>query len=127
MRCVQIQEPSPAGVMKIVNYDTNLTDAQWDFLQPMLPKRKKRGCPSLSPRLIINASSIISSKGASNDPMTPVFLLYKKTKNMVIRLVGAAKCQKECHGVIRVFQEEFRCRAIRRADSSLSKSSLRRG
>ena len=24
--------------MKIANYDTNLTDAQWAYLKPMLPK-----------------------------------------------------------------------------------------
>ncbi len=33
--------------MKIAFYDSNLTDAQWTFLEPMLPARKKLGRPDL--------------------------------------------------------------------------------
>jgi putative transposase len=41
--------------MKIANYDTNLTDAQWAYLQPMLPKPAKRGRPPTDRRRIIEA------------------------------------------------------------------------
>ena len=49
--------------MKIANYDTDLTDDQWDFLKPMLPKRKARGRPPTDPRLIINAILYIVKGG----------------------------------------------------------------
>ena len=41
--------------MKIANYDTHLTDAQWAYLQPMLPKLAKRGRPPKDRRRIIDA------------------------------------------------------------------------
>jgi putative transposase len=41
--------------MKIANYDTNLTDAQWAYLQPMLPKPAQRGRPPKDRRRIIDA------------------------------------------------------------------------
>jgi transposase len=41
--------------MKIANYDTDLTDAQWAYLQPMLPQSSKRGRPPIDRRRIIDA------------------------------------------------------------------------
>jgi len=41
--------------MKIAAYDTNLTDAQWDYLQPLLPKPSKRGRPPKDRRRILDA------------------------------------------------------------------------
>jgi transposase len=41
--------------MKNASFDTDLTDAQWDYLQPMLPKRKKLGRPPTDRRRIIDA------------------------------------------------------------------------
>jgi transposase len=41
--------------MKIANYATDLTDAQWTFLKPMLPKPSKRGRPPTDRRRIIDA------------------------------------------------------------------------
>ena len=41
--------------MKIATYDTNLTDAQWAYLQPMLPKPAKLGRPPKDRRRIIDA------------------------------------------------------------------------
>jgi transposase len=41
--------------MKNAQYDTSLTDAQWAFLQPMLPKPAKRGRPPTDRRQIIDA------------------------------------------------------------------------
>ena len=41
--------------MKIAKFDTNLTDAQWAYLQPMLPKTAKRGRPPIDRRRIIDA------------------------------------------------------------------------
>jgi transposase len=40
--------------MKIAKYDTDLTDAQWAYLQPMLPKLSKRGRPPKGRRRIID-------------------------------------------------------------------------
>lgn len=36
-------------------YDSDLTNAQWEYLQPMLPKPRKRGRPPTDRRLILNA------------------------------------------------------------------------
>jgi transposase len=41
--------------MKIATYDTNLTDAQWAYLKPMLPKTAKLGRPPKDRRRIIEA------------------------------------------------------------------------
>ena len=41
--------------MKIAPYDTNLTDAQWAYLQPMLPKPAQRGRPPTDRRRILDA------------------------------------------------------------------------
>ena len=41
--------------MKIAIYDTNLTDAQWAYLQPMLPKPAQRGRSPKERRRIIDA------------------------------------------------------------------------
>ena len=41
--------------MKNALYETSLTDAQWDFLKPMLPKPAKRGRPPTDRRRILDA------------------------------------------------------------------------
>src|SRR4051812_22991026 len=41
--------------MKIAVYDSNLTDAQWKYLQPMLPRPKPRGRPPADRRCVIDA------------------------------------------------------------------------
>lgn len=49
--------------MQIAFYDTDLTDAQWKLLQPMLPARKKRGRPPTDARRFINAIVYILKGG----------------------------------------------------------------
>ena len=49
--------------MKIAKYDTDLTDAQWNFLEPLLPKRAKRGRPPTDRRRVINAIFYIIKSG----------------------------------------------------------------
>ena len=41
--------------MKIASYNSSLTDAQWAFLKPMLPKPSKRGRPPTDRRCIVDA------------------------------------------------------------------------
>ncbi len=41
--------------MKNASYETSLTDAQWAYLQPMLPKPAKRGRPPTARRRILDA------------------------------------------------------------------------
>ena len=41
--------------MKIAFYDTSLTDAQWAYLQPLLPKSSRLGRPPIDRRLIVDA------------------------------------------------------------------------
>src|SRR4051812_6743351 len=49
--------------MKIAFYDSSLTDAQWQFLQPMLPKPSKTGRPPIDRRQVINAVLYILKGG----------------------------------------------------------------
>ena len=41
--------------MKNASFETDLTDGQWEYLQPMLPKPKKLGRPPTDRREVINA------------------------------------------------------------------------
>jgi len=41
--------------VKIAIYDTSLTEAQWDYLKPLLPKPSKRGRPPTDRRRILDA------------------------------------------------------------------------
>ena len=49
--------------MKTAIYETDLTDQQWEFLQPMLPKPKRSGRPQTDRRLIMNAILYILKGG----------------------------------------------------------------
>lgn len=49
---------SASEAMKIANYDTNLTDAQWAYLQPMLPTPSKLGRPPKDRRRIMDAKVV---------------------------------------------------------------------
>ena len=49
--------------MNIVSYPTDLTDAQWALLQPILPAPSKRGRPPVDRRRIINAILYIAKGG----------------------------------------------------------------
>src|SRR3569623_1457295 len=49
--------------MKIAKYDTDLTDAQWIFLEPLLPKACSRGRPPTERRQVINAIFYIIKGG----------------------------------------------------------------
>jgi len=49
--------------MPIAFYDSNLTDAQWSFLEPMVPARKKRGRPPTDRRSIVDAILYVIKAG----------------------------------------------------------------
>jgi transposase len=49
--------------MKIAVYDSDLTDAQWNLLQPKLPKVSRRGRPPTDRRRVINAILYIVKGG----------------------------------------------------------------
>lgn len=49
--------------MKIAFYETNLTDAQWALLQPMLPSPSKRGRPPTDRRHVVDAILYIVKGG----------------------------------------------------------------
>jgi transposase len=49
--------------MKIAVYDSDVTDAQWAFLKPLLPKPNKRGRPPTNRRLIIDAILYVVKAG----------------------------------------------------------------
>ena len=49
--------------MKIANYPTDLTDAQWKLIEPMLPPAKRRGRPRTDLRRVLNALLYIVKAG----------------------------------------------------------------
>jgi putative transposase len=49
--------------MKIATFHTSLTDAQWAFLKPLLPKAKKRGRPPTDRRRILEALFYVVKSG----------------------------------------------------------------
>lgn len=75
---------SSVGAMKIAVYDSDLTDAQWAFLQPLLPKPSQRGRPPTDRRLIINAILYVS-KGGIQWRLLPVDFPPWKTVYHVFR------------------------------------------
>jgi putative transposase len=51
------------GAVKNTTYDSDLTEAQWEFLQPMLDKPKKCGRPPTDRRVVVNAILYILKGG----------------------------------------------------------------
>ena len=51
--------------MKRKPYDSDLTDAQWKLIEPMLPPPKRRGRPRADLREIINALIYVARAGCS--------------------------------------------------------------
>ena len=49
--------------MKTAIYETNLSDAQWDIIEPMLPAISKRGRPPTDRRLVLDAILYIVKGG----------------------------------------------------------------
>lgn len=71
--------------MKIAKYDTDLTDAQWAFLEPMLPALRKRGRSATDRRLILNAIFYVLKDGipwrllpTSFPPWKTVYHVFRK-------------------------------------------------
>jgi transposase len=75
--------------MKIAVFDSDLTDAQWNFLHPMLPKISRRGRPPTDRRLVINAILYIVKGGiqwrmlpSSFPPWKTVYHIFRQwTRN----------------------------------------------
>ena len=71
--------------MNIASYESDLTDAQWEFLQPMLPKRKKLGRPPTDRRPVINGILYVLKGGVpwrllpkSFPPWKTVYDIFRK-------------------------------------------------
>jgi transposase len=63
--------------MNIASFETNLTDTQWEFLEPMLPKRKKLGRPPTDRRPVINAILYVLKGGIPWRLLPPNFPPWK--------------------------------------------------
>jgi transposase len=66
-------------------YDSSLTDAQWDYLYPMLPKPSKRGRPPTDRRRILDAILYVVKSGipwrylpSDFPPWQTVFHVFRK-------------------------------------------------
>ena len=71
--------------MKIAFYESNLTEAQWAFLKPMLPKPSKRGRPATDRRRIVDAILYVIKGGiqwrllpTSFPPWKTVYHIFRK-------------------------------------------------
>jgi transposase len=51
------------GAMQNASFETDLTDAQWEYLSPMLPKPKRHGRPPTDRRVVINAILFVLKGG----------------------------------------------------------------
>jgi hypothetical protein len=63
--------------MKIAFYETSLSDDQWAFIEPMIPKPKKLRRPRTDPPRILDAV-LLSSKAAFNGACYPATFLGGK-------------------------------------------------
>lgn len=71
--------------MQILSYPTDLTDAQWKLLKPLLPKSKKRGRPRTDLRRVVNAVLYIL-RGGIQWRMLPASYPRWKTVNHIFRM-----------------------------------------
>jgi transposase len=49
--------------MKIAFYDSSLTDAEWNLLEPLIPKPRKKGRPQIDRRKIVDAILYVAKGG----------------------------------------------------------------
>jgi len=73
--------------MKIAQYGSSLTDAQWEYLQPMLPKPSKRGRPRTDLRQVLEAICSVVKGGsqwrylpADLPPWLTVYGIFRRWK-----------------------------------------------
>jgi putative transposase len=74
--------------MKNAKYGSSLTDAQWEYLQPMLPKPAKRGRPRTDLRQVLDAIFYVVKGGipwrylpAGFPPWQTVYGIFRRWKN----------------------------------------------
>jgi len=79
--------------MKIANYETCLTDAQWHLLRRFLPAAKKRGRPRTALRQVINAILYLVKTGAQWRLLTPAMGWRAWTSAPVLCLTGFSEGQ----------------------------------
>jgi len=65
--------------MKIAFYDTSLTDDQWAFIEPMIPKAKRFGRPRTDPRRILDAVLYVVKGGIQWRLLPSDFPCWKTT------------------------------------------------
>ena len=97
--------------MKIAKYDTDLTDAQWNFLEPLLPKARSRGRPPTDRRRVINAILYMIKSGiqwrllpANFPPWQTVYHIFRRwtlehtweALNARLRAYVRQACGKRC-------------------------------
>lgn len=72
-----ISRRSRQSVGENATYDSDLTEAQWEFLQPMLDKPKRRGRPRTDRRVVINAILYVLKGGVQWRQMPTGFPPWK--------------------------------------------------
>lgn len=74
---VPILGAAAVEAVKNAIYDSDLTDAQWEFLQSMIPKAKKRGRPPTDRRVVLNAILYVLKGGIQWRQMPATFPPWK--------------------------------------------------
>jgi hypothetical protein len=75
--------------MQNANFGTDLSDAQWVFLEPMLPQLAQTGKPRTPLRLIVNALLYIAKAGATGICCPTGLIRLNQGLQLVIRLERA--------------------------------------
>ena len=110
--------------MKIAQYDTCLTDAQWAFLKPMLPKPSQRGRPPTDRRQIINAILYIL-KGGIPWRLLPVHFPPWKTVYLIFRQWSRNHTWRALHDRLRAFVRQAHGKRSRPTAAILDSQSVK--
>jgi Putative transposase of IS4/5 family (DUF4096) len=94
--------------MKIAQYSTDVTDAQWEIIEPMLPAAKRRGRPRTDLSRVVNAVLRVF-KADSHDEVNGYDVARKfkgrkrrllvYTLRLVVGMVVSSADDPECEGV----------------------------
>ena len=115
--------------MNIASFETDLTDAQWEFLEPMLPKRKRLGRPPTDRRQVLNAILYVLKGGIpwrllpqNFPPWKTVYDVFRKWSldhtwaalNDALRVcLRSASMTSKISDLRRLPRATFKCRAVR--------------
>jgi transposase len=110
--------------MKNANFDTDLTDDQWQFLKPLLPKPKVTGRPRTCLRKIINSLLYITKAGCQWRLLPSTFPRWQ-TVYHVFRKWTSSCTLSAIHDRLRAYAREMEGKACRPTAAILDSQTVR--